>query len=56
MTTITPRQLHERLQQGEKLQMLDIRTPAVPAVIHVPGAHPARMPWNQSGTGSSSVK
>ena len=35
MTTITPRQLHDRLQQGEKLHLLDVRTPAEHAEIHV---------------------
>jgi rhodanese-related sulfurtransferase len=39
MTIITPRQLHDRLQQGEKLHFLDVRTPAEYAEIHVPGAH-----------------
>ncbi len=39
MTTITPRQLHDRLQQGEKLHLLDVRTPAEHAEIHVPGVH-----------------
>jgi rhodanese-related sulfurtransferase len=37
MTTITPRQLHDRLQQGEKLHLLDVRTPAEYAEIHVSG-------------------
>ena len=37
MTTITPRQLHDRLQQGERLQLLDVRTPAEHEEIHVPG-------------------
>lgn len=39
MTTITPRQLHERLQRGGKLHLLDVRTPAEHAEIHVPGVH-----------------
>ena len=39
MTTITPRQLNDRLQQGEKLHLLDVRTPAEHAEIHVPGVH-----------------
>ena len=39
MTTITPRQLHDRLQQGENLPLLDVRTPAEHAGIHVPGVH-----------------
>ncbi len=39
MTTITPRQLHDRLQQGEKLHLLDVRTPAEHAEIHVPDVH-----------------
>ena len=37
MNTITPRQLNDRLQQGEKLHLLDVRTPAEHAEIHVPG-------------------
>lgn len=37
MKTITPRQLNERLQQDEKLHLLDVRTPAEHAEIHVPG-------------------
>ena len=37
MNTITPHQLNVRLQQGEKLQLLDVRTPAEHAEIHVPG-------------------
>ena len=47
MTTITPRQLNDRLQQGEKLHLLDVRTPTEHAEIHVPGVliaqfvHPA---------------
>jgi len=36
MNTITPRQLHDRIQQGEKLHLLDVRTPAEHAEIHVP--------------------
>src|SRR6185436_8100018 len=39
MTTITPRQLNDRLQQGEMLHLLDVRTPAEHAEIHVPGVH-----------------
>ena len=37
MTLITPRQLNDRLQQGEKLHLLDVRTPAEHSEIHVPG-------------------
>ena len=37
MNTITPRQLHDRLQRGEKLHLLDVRTPAEHAELHVPG-------------------
>jgi len=37
MKTITPRQLNERLQQDENLHLLDVRTPAEHAEIHVPG-------------------
>ena len=39
MTTITPRQLHDRIQQGERLHLLDVRTPVEHAEIHVPGVH-----------------
>ena len=39
MNSITPQQLHDRLQQGEKLPLLDVRTPAEYSEIHVPGAH-----------------
>ena len=35
MTTITPRKLHDRLQQGEKLHLLDVRTPAEYEEIHI---------------------
>ncbi len=37
MTTITPHQLSTRLDQGEKLHLLDVRTPAEHAEVHVPG-------------------
>lgn len=43
MNTITPHQLNERLQQGEKLPLLDVRTPAEHAEIHVPGVHLAQL-------------
>jgi len=39
MTPITPRQLDDRLHQGEKLHLLDVRTPAEYAEIHVPDVH-----------------
>ena len=39
MTTITPHQLHDRLQHGEKLHLLDVRSPAEHAEIHVPDVH-----------------
>ena len=39
MTTITPHQLSARLEQGEKLHLLDVRTPAEHAEVHVPGVH-----------------
>ena len=39
MTLITPRQLNDRLQKGEKLHLLDVRTPAEYAEIHVPDAY-----------------
>ena len=37
MTTITPRLLHDRLQQGEKFHLIDVSTPAEHAEVHVPG-------------------
>jgi len=37
MNTVTPHQLNDRLQKGEKLHLLDVRTPAEHAEIHVPG-------------------
>lgn len=39
MKTITPTQLNARLQAGEKLHLLDVRTPAEHAEVHVPGVH-----------------
>lgn len=39
MKTITPTQLNARLQAGEKLSLLDVRTPVEHAEVHVPGAH-----------------
>ena len=39
MTTIPPHQRSDRLQKGEQLQLLDVRTPE----------EYARMPWNQRG-------
>jgi rhodanese-related sulfurtransferase len=39
MTTITPRQLHDRIQQGEQLNLLDVRTPAEHAEVHVTGVY-----------------
>lgn len=39
MTSITPRQLHDRLRRGEKPSLLDVRTPAEFAEIHIPGVH-----------------
>ena len=40
MTTITPRELHERLQKGERCRLLDVRTPAEHAELHVPHVEP----------------
>ena len=37
MTSIDPRQLHERRQRGDTLNLLDVRTPAEHAEIHIPG-------------------
>ena len=37
LNTIAPRQLHDRLQTGEKIRLVDVRTPAEHAEIHVPG-------------------
>ena len=39
MTPIAPRQLHDRLQQGENLHLLDVRTPSEYAEVHVPGVY-----------------
>jgi rhodanese-related sulfurtransferase len=39
MNTITPHQLNKRLQQDKKLHLLDVRTPAEHAEIHIPGVH-----------------
>ena len=39
MTTITPRQLHDRIQPGEKLHLLDVRTPMEHEEIHVPDVY-----------------
>ncbi len=39
MKTISPSQLNTRLQSGEKLHLLDVRTPAEHAEVHVPGVH-----------------
>ncbi len=39
MNTITPHQLHERRHLGEAQHLLDVRTPAEHAEIHVPGVH-----------------
>jgi rhodanese-related sulfurtransferase len=39
MNTITPAQLHSRILSGEKLHLLDVRTPAEHAEVHVPGVH-----------------
>ena len=45
MTLITPRELNDRLQQGEKLPLLDVRTSAEHSEIHVPGVY--LMPLDQ---------
>lgn len=37
MKTISPSQLHDRIQQGDKSPLLDVRTPAEHAGVHVPG-------------------
>lgn len=39
MKTISPKELHERQQRGEPMHLLDVRTPAEHAVVHVPGVH-----------------
>jgi rhodanese-related sulfurtransferase len=39
MKTISPKELHERQQRGETLHLLDVRTPAEHAEVHVPGVH-----------------
>ena len=45
MTTIPPRRLYDRLQKGEKLHVLDVRTPEEYAEVHVTGAHLAPLDW-----------
>ena len=37
MTAISPRQLHERVLQEQKLQLLDVRSPEEHERVHVPG-------------------
>ena len=37
MNSITPQQLHERVQAGATLHLLDVRTPAEYDAVHVPG-------------------
>lgn len=39
MTTITPRELSARLERGEKLHLLDVRTPPEHAEVHVPDVY-----------------
>jgi rhodanese-related sulfurtransferase len=39
MNTIAPKELHDRRQRGESVQLLDVRTPAEHGEIHVPGVH-----------------
>jgi rhodanese-related sulfurtransferase len=39
MNTITPQQLRSRQDGGEKVCLLDVRTPAEHAEIHVPGVY-----------------
>ena len=39
MKTITPTDLNARMRTGEKLHLLDVRTPAEHAEVHVPGVH-----------------
>ena len=39
MNTITPHEIYDRLQQGEKLHLLDVRTPAEYEAVHVPDVH-----------------
>ena len=39
MTTITPRRLHDRLQHGQDPHLLDVRTQAEYAEVHVTGVH-----------------
>lgn len=39
MKTISPRELHSLQQRGEPVHLLDVRTPAEHAEVHVPGVH-----------------
>src|SRR5205823_2688195 len=38
MTSISPQSLHQKIVAGEKLHLLDVRTPREYARAHVPGA------------------
>ncbi|HWX22114.1 MAG TPA: rhodanese-like domain-containing protein [Candidatus Binatia bacterium] len=38
MTSISPHDLHRKLAAGERLHLLDVRTPREYAEVHVPGA------------------
>ena len=39
MQTISPQSLNDRIQHGESVHLLDVRTPAEHAAVHVPGVH-----------------
>jgi rhodanese-related sulfurtransferase len=57
MKTISPRDLYERMQRGEKVRLVDVRTPAEHAELHVPEVElipldrlePAELASNGSG-------
>lgn len=38
MKTISPKELHERLRRGERIQLLDVREPEEYELVHLNGA------------------
>lgn len=54
MNTITPNELNDRLQRGEKSCLLDVRTPAEYSEVHVPGTH--LVPLDRIGAGALARK
>ncbi len=42
---ITPKELHERLQRGERIRLIDVREPHELEIVRFPGAE--NIPWSQ---------